>query len=181
MSEPYIGEIRAFGFGFYPVGWLPCNGTPLPISQNTPLFAVIGTSYGGDGQTTFNLPNLNGTAMLGTGQGPGLSNYQLGEQAGTAGVTLIESEMPPHNHTVTGINAKAADVYAAPIADISRLSRASTPTGVCNAYSDQAANATLAPQALAPFPGQSGSHENRQPCLTVYYAIASEGVFPTPP
>src|SRR5512142_1974966 len=98
MSDPFIAEIRIFGFNFPPTGWAMCNGQILPISQNTALFSLLGTTYGGDGKTTFALPNLQGNAPLQPGQGPGLSLRDLGETGGETTVCLIQSEMPMHAH-----------------------------------------------------------------------------------
>src|SRR5438270_2669849 len=98
MSEPFLGEIRMFGGNFAPRGWSLCNGQLLPIAQNTALFSLLGTTYGGNGQTTFALPDLRGRVPLHWGQGPGLSNYDLGEQTGTESVTLLSTQMPAHSH-----------------------------------------------------------------------------------
>src|SRR5512146_2203928 len=99
MSNPFVAEIRIFPFNFAPTGWAMCNGQLLPISQNTALFSLLGTTYGGDGKSTFGLPNLQGSAPLQPGQGPGLSLYDLGEVGGEQTVTLLDSEMPAHTHT----------------------------------------------------------------------------------
>ncbi len=107
MSDPFIGEIRLFGFNFAPTGWAQCNGQLLSIAQNTALFSILGTTYGGDGRTTFGLPNLQGQAPLNTGQGPGLSDRQLGESGGEPSVTLITSEMPPHAHVAAASSTTA--------------------------------------------------------------------------
>src|ERR687885_2100818 len=98
MSQPFLAEIRAVGFNFAPRGWALCDGQLLPISQNTALFSLLGTTYGGDGKSTFALPNLQGSAPLGAGQGPGLSLYDLGQQGGEQAVTLLQTEMPSHTH-----------------------------------------------------------------------------------
>src|SRR3954453_4669057 len=102
MSNPFVAEIRAFGFNFAPTGWAQCNGQLLPISQNTALFSLLGTYYGGDGKSTFALPNLTGSVAVQQGQGGGLSEYYLGQQGGEPNVTLITSEMPFHNHGLQG-------------------------------------------------------------------------------
>lgn len=186
MSDPYIGEIRPFAFGYYPGdgNWLPCDGSTLTAQQYPALFAVIGTTYGGNGGNTFQLPNLPGLAMLGTGQGPGLHNHALGQQSGQANVTLNQNQMPPHNHSVTAINAKAADTYPAPNGT-SHLSRCASPGGVHFAYTDQplTENASLSEESLAPYlGGGTGAqpHDNRQPWLAFTYAIACNGIFPVP-
>src|ERR1035438_8966741 len=100
MSSPFVGEVRAFGFNFAPKGWAFCNGQLMPISQNTALFSLLGTTYGGDGKSTFGLPNLQGSAPLNSGQGPGLTLRDLGETSGETNVTLLVSEMPQHAHQV---------------------------------------------------------------------------------
>lgn len=186
MSDPYIGEIRPFAFGYYPAdgNWLPCDGSTLSIQQYQALFAVIGTLYGGNGTSTFQLPNLPGLAMLGTGQGQGLQNYTLGQQSGQASVTLNQNQMPPHNHTVTAINAKATDTYPAPNGT-SHLSRFGSPGGISFAYTDQALTeaASLSGESLTPYPGGGTAaqpHDNRQPWLAFTYAIACNGIFPVP-
>lgn len=186
MSDPYIGEIRPFAFGYYPGdgNWLLCDGAAVSVQQYQALFAVIGTLYGGDGNSTFRLPNLSGLAMLGTGQGPGLQNHTLGQQSGQTSVTLNENQMPPHNHTVTGINAKATDTYPAPN-NTSRLSRYFSSGTVNFAYTDQAltAGASLSEDTLTPYTGggtNAQPHDNRQPWLAFTYAIACNGIFPVP-
>src|ERR671920_41300 len=107
MAQPYVGEIRMFAGNFAPAGWTFCNGQILPISQNTALFSLLGTTYGGDGKSTFALPNMQGSAPMHPGQGQGLSERDLGEMSGSEFVTLIESEMPVHTHTLRGINTLA--------------------------------------------------------------------------
>jgi len=111
MSQPFVGEIRAFGFNFAPRGWQQCNGQTLSISANAALFALLGTTYGGNGTTTFNLPDLRGRVAISQGQGPSTSNYVIGEAAGTETVTLLSTQMPQHTHTVNAVsNAAGATV-----------------------------------------------------------------------
>src|ERR1043166_611314 len=110
MSAPFVAEIRMFGFNFPPTGWAFCDGQILPISQNTALFSLLGTTYGGDGKSTFALPNLQGSAAMHQGQGSGLSAHFLGEQSGVEFVTLIQTEIPVHTHSVMG-NFNAGDVF----------------------------------------------------------------------
>lgn len=185
MSDPYIGEIRPFAFGFYPGdgNWLPCYGQTVAIAQYQALYAVIGNTYGPSTSTTFTLPNLNGLPMLGTGQGPTTSSYALGQKTGVPTVTLNSNQMPIHNHTVTGINAPATGTYPVPIAATSHLSRLIDAAGpVMFAYTDQPlAGPTLAAAALTPFVGGSQPHDNMQPWLAFTFAIAVNGVFPIPP
>jgi microcystin-dependent protein len=183
MSNYYIGEIRAFAFAYYPgdSDWLPCNGQTVAINQYTALYSLIGNTYGPATSTTFTLPNLNGIPMLGTGQGTGLSSYVLGQKTGQPTVTLTETQMPAHNHTVTGINATVANTYPTPIANTSHLSRAISAGKVDVAYSDQAAGATLATAALTPFVGSGQAHDNHQPNLALTFAIAVNGDYPIQP
>lgn len=177
MSAPYVGEIRAFGFGFIPVGWLACDGSTVSISQYQSLFNLIGTTYGGDGVQSFKLPNFNGQAPLGAGQGPGLSAYQLGGTVGSTTVTLTANQMPQHNHSIVGIVASSADTYAKPNAT-SRLSRVFAAGTILNSYSDQPVTGKLAPETLA-MTGGGSPHENMQPYLVVNFAIATDGIYPT--
>ncbi len=172
MADPFVAEIRIVGFNFPPTGWAYCNGQLLPISQNTALFSLLGTTYGGDGKSTFALPNLQGSAPMHPGQGPGLSLRDLGEQGGSEFVTLLESEMPVHNHN---LNANALPGSA---------SLASTNQGLArsaggSAYKQAAFGATepLAFQAISPT-GGSLPHNNMMPYLTMNFIIALQGVFP---
>src|SRR5467141_3929723 len=110
MANPFVAEIRIFGFNFAPKGWAFCDGQLLPISQNTALFSLLGTTYGGDGKSTFALPNLQGNAPLHFGQGAGLSLRDLGEHGGTDTVTLLQTEIPAHTHAVGGRNSVGQDV-----------------------------------------------------------------------
>ena len=170
MADPFVAEIRIFPFNFAPKGWAWCDGQLMPVSQNTALFSLVGTTYGGDGKSTFALPDLQGRAPMHPGHGPGLSRHDLGETGGTETVTLLESEIPAHNHRVSGSNGPAN--LQSPAAD-RVLGRANT-----NAYLDNPGNlVTMAPQALAPAGGDQ-PHNNMQPYLTFYFNIALQGVFP---
>lgn len=170
MADPFVAEIRIFGFNFAPTGWALCNGQLLPISQNTALFSLLGTTYGGDGKSTFALPNLQGSTAMFWGQGPGLSSYDQGEAGGVEFVTLIESEMPAHTHVLrAGIDP--ADVQA-PAPD-----RALTRSSGGFAYGTGAPNVTMAPQALS-VAGSGLPHNNMMPYLTVNFCIALQGIFP---
>ena len=171
MSSPFVAEIRIFGFNFPPTGWAFCNGQLLPISQNTALFSLLGTFYGGDGKSTFALPDLQGSAPIHQGQGQGLSEYFIGEVGGSQSVTLLDSEMPFHTHALMA-SPDPADL-GAPAPDRS-LAR-SQP----NIYK-QPANANpqpLAPQAVG-VTGGSLPHNNMMPFLTLNFCIALQGVFP---
>jgi microcystin-dependent protein len=172
MSDAFVGEVRIFGFNFAPSGWAQCDGQIMPISQNTALFSLIGTFYGGDGRSTFALPDLRNHFVLGAGTGPGLTPRDVGERGGAAAVTLQPTQMPPHAHLL-----------------LSALSpTASSPTGAAMAptlngtpaYHAASALVPMSPSALAPA-GGSQPHENRQPALTLNYCIALQGVFPPRP
>jgi microcystin-dependent protein len=171
VAEPFLAEIRIFGFNFAPTGWALCNGQLLPISQNTALFSLIGTYYGGDGRSNFALPNLQGQSPMGTGQGPGLTIRDLGETGGEENVTLIESEMPSHGHALLGSNT-AGDT---PVPADAVLARA---TGL---YQSDGGNNLV--QLGPPLPGAGGNlpHNNRQPYLVVNFCIAMAGIFPARP
>lgn len=172
MAEPFLGQIQAFGFQFAPRGWALCNGQLLPIAQNTALFALLGTTYGGNGQTTFALPDLRGRVSVHQGQGPGLSSYTMGESAGTETVTLLASQMPAHQHTVTfltnssegGVNSPAGAYFG------------KTDPGVYSAAHD---NTLTGPQPPSGISGGSQPHGNIQPYLTINWCIALQGIFPS--
>ncbi|MEH3052929.1 MAG: tail fiber protein [Patulibacter minatonensis] len=175
MSEPFIGEIRLFGCNFAPRGWANCAGQLIPISQNTALFSLLGTYYGGNGQSNFALPNLQGTVPVGQGQGPGLQPWQLGEQQGSETVTLLSSEMPAHAHALVA-NSAPGNV-STPENGQSVLSRS---TGG-SAYSTASTGLVqLAPTTLSPT-GGSQPHNNLQPYLVMNWCIAMQGVFPSRP
>lgn len=170
--DPFVAEIRIFSFVFAPKGWALCDGQLLPISQNTALFSLLGTVYGGDGKSTFALPNLRDAIPVGTGQGSGLSDHYLGEQSGSETVTLIQSEIPSHNHRVVVSESDAN----------SRLPGAqmwANGQGV-QVFSNGPLNTTLAPTALA-VAGADFPHNNLMPYLTLNYCIAMQGVFPARP
>jgi microcystin-dependent protein len=168
MADPFVAEIRIFPFNFAPKGWAWCDGQLLPLSQNTALFSLLGTTYGGNGKSNFALPDLQGRAPMHPGQGPGLSLHDLGETGGSETVTLLESEIPSHSHTLRGDEDDAA--FFSPqgnfVASLNQMYIAGTTT-----------NTTLAPEALAPAGGDQ-PHNNMQPYLTFYFCIALQGVFP---
>lgn len=177
MSDPFIGEVKIFGFTFAPRNYALCNGAILPIAQNTALFSILGTTYGGNGQTTFALPNLGGRAAVGAGQGPGLTFRSLGETGGQATVTLTSTQIPQHNH---GLNAATltppnpAQNVASPTTQ-AQLGL-SAPN---NIYIDPVApNTSLSSNSISPA-GGSAPHENTQPYLTLNYCIAVQGIFPS--
>src|SRR5262249_39941867 len=164
VSEPFVAEIRAFGFDFPPRGWAYCNGQLLSISQNTALFSLVGTYYGGDGRTTFGLPNLQGRAPLHWGQGPSLSDRQLGELGGAQNVTLIQSEMPSHTHAVSGSSANADQTTPTnntwAVAKVGRQAQNRYQT----APGGGGSGVQMSPQALS-VTGGSFPHNNMPPVL----------------
>lgn len=172
MSNPFVAEIRMFGFNFAPRGWALCNGQILPIAQNTALFSLLGTTYGGNGQTTFGLPNLQGRAPLHPGQGPGLSAYSLGQVGGTETVTLTQNQLPSHTHALNGITAPPPATGTVPDATVG-LGRASGG----NAYGAAANLVSMSPQSLPP-QGGNQPHNNLMPYLAVNFCIALQGIFP---
>jgi microcystin-dependent protein len=167
MSDPFVAEIRMFGFNFPPTGWAFCDGQILPISQNTALFSLLGTTYGGDGKSTFALPDLQGSVPLHPGQGQGLSQYDLGQQGGSDNVTLLQSEIPVHSHSfnvseeVVNENNVTNNFFGA------GETRYLAPANVTQ----------MALQALAPA-GASLPHNNMMNYLVVNFCIALQGVFP---
>lgn len=175
--EGYIAEIRLFAGNFAPRGWAFCQGQILSIAQNTALFALLGTTYGGNGQTTFALPDLRGRVPVGTGQGPGLSNVTLGEVGGAPTHTLIITEMPAHNHTAqTTVNAAATGTTTSPSGNYPAGSTARD-----NIYNNTS-NATMNPgmaQTMVGIAGGSQPHNNMQPYLGLNYIICMEGIFPS--
>jgi microcystin-dependent protein len=173
MADPFVAEIRIFPFNFAPKGWAWCDGQLLPLSQNTALFSLLGTTYGGNGKSNFGLPDLQGRAPMHPGQGPGLSLHDLGETGGSETVSLIESEIPAHAHTIFASTAAADE-------EGSKNPAGAVPGGQqgSNAlYTAFAAPVATAPQALAPAGGDQ-PHNNMMPYLTCYFCIALQGVFP---
>ena len=170
MGSPYIGEIRMFAGSFPPSGWAFCDGQELPIAENDALFSLIGTTYGGDGESTFRLPDLRGRAPIHVGTGPGLGAYSIGEQGGVETVILTTQQIPTHTHAwmaSTGpgtANSPVNNVVGSPPA--MKLYRVGTPGD------------TMSPATIEPFGGQQ-PHENLQPYLTISFIISLFGVFPT--
>jgi microcystin-dependent protein len=171
MSSPFIGQIMLVPYNFPPRGWAFCQGQILPIAQNTALFALLGTTYGGNGQTTFALPDLRGRVPISSGQGPGLSNYSLGQLAGTENTTLTVNQMPAHNHT---IGASGEDGNSANPAN--RRLAAATGSPPPSIYSNAAADTNLQPTGNT---GGSQPFSILQPYLTLNYCIALQGIFPS--
>src|SRR5947209_884998 len=179
MSSPFLAEVTMFGFNFPPKGWAFCQGQLLPISQNTALFALLGTMYGGDGKSTFALPNLQDQTAVSWGQGPGLQDYLLGEQVGVPNVALLTTEIPAHSHFFSATTNQGTTATSAQ--NQPGLGQAGTKPNSFNAniYSPNPAKATtaLSPQAIS-ISGQSLPHNNMQPYLTLNFCIAMQGVFP---
>ncbi|MCW2855299.1 MAG: tail collar protein [Marmoricola sp.] len=173
MSNPFLGEIRAVGFNFAPRGWALCNGQLIPISQNTALFSLLGTFYGGDGKSTFALPNLQGSFCVGTGQGPGLSDVVTGEQGGVHAVALLASEMPSHSHVPAGVTGPGDQ--ASPQSTI--WAEAHYGRALDRQYSTSSPSVTMSPSAVA-LAGSSQPHNNMSPYLTLNFIIAMQGIFP---
>jgi len=182
--EGMIGEIRLFAGNFAPRAWAFCEGQLLPINQNQALFSILGTIYGGDGRTTFALPDLRGRVALGPGHGPGLSDYRLGARGGVENVTLNATQIPSHNHTATPQLQFAQPASTAPANTPSPGPAANPGTTQMPAYSNGPATTTLAAGDVTGDVqiGNTGgglSHENRQPFLAVNYIICLQGVFPS--
>src|SRR5438132_11741532 len=171
MGEPYIGEIRMFAGSFAPVGWALCQGQSMPISENDTLFNLIGTTYGGDGQETFKLPDLQGRAPIHMGTGPGLSTFSIGQEGGVESVTLNTQQMPLHNHPVI----VSDDIANSNSANNSMLAQSTQIL----MYTQDTASKFMAPTALSPV-GGSQPHENMQPYLVISFIISLFGVYPTP-
>lgn len=176
MADPFVAEIRIFPFNFAPKGWAFCDGQLLPISQNTALFSLLGTTYGGDGKSTFALPNLQGSAAMHPGQGQGLSLRDLGEIGGAETVTLLVSEMPFHTHQVQGFQTVEGDQLGPNSNGQSLLAKSNNGA----LYNSAGPVVTMAPQSLSPS-GGSLPHNNMQPYLTLNFCIAMQGVFPARP
>lgn len=172
MADPFVAEIRIFPFNFAPRGWAWCDGQILPLSQNTALFSLLGTTYGGDGKSNFALPDLQGRAPMHPGQGPGLSAHDLGETGGSETVTLLESEIPSHSHAMRA-SSDAADN------NLPTGMMASKPLGRGNNMFTAASSplVQMSGNALAPAGGDQ-PHNNLQPYLTFYFCIALQGVYP---
>jgi microcystin-dependent protein len=175
MSEPFLGEIRMFAGNFAPRGWAFCNGQVLPIAQNTALFSLLGTTYGGNGQTTFALPNLQGRLPMHWGTGPGLTPRSLGEMSGTESVTLISTQMPAHNHAIEA-STNQGDQFS-PSGNVNAVLINSSTQQPENMYSG-APNTTMAPSSVG-LTGGSQPHDNMSPFLCFSFIIALEGIYPS--
>lgn len=167
--DPFVAEIRIFPFNFAPKGWAWCDGQLLPLSQNTALFSLLGTNYGGDGKSNFALPDLQGRAPMHPGQGPGLSYHDLGETGGSDTVTLLDSEIPSHTHLLMAASLN---------------SQSTTPTNnslgrgnPVKVYAAGAPGTLMDANSIAPIGGDQ-PHNNMMPYLTMYFCIALQGTFP---
>lgn len=174
MSDQFLAEIRIFPFNFAPTGWATCDGQLLPISQNTALFSLLGTTYGGDGKSTFALPNLEGSAPMHPGQGPGLSLHDLGEVGGTQNVVLLESEIPAHSHNL-GAQTVPLGSVATPAGNV--LTRPASG----NLYNSANPQVAAMSQNAIGVAGGNLPHNNMQPYLTLTFCIALQGIFPARP
>jgi microcystin-dependent protein len=173
MANPFLAEIRCFPFNFAPKGWAFCDGQILSLSQNTALFSLLGTTYGGDGKSNFALPNLQGSVPLGNDQGPGLSLYDLGETGGSDTETLLTSEMPQHNHLVQSApGGSPVDVASGNVPG-----KVLMMGSVQNVYNALTPNVSFSPNAISPI-GGSQPHNNLMPYLTLNFCIALQGVYP---
>jgi microcystin-dependent protein len=168
--DPFVAEVRIFPFNFAPKGWAFCDGQLLPLSQNTALFSLLGTTYGGNGKSNFALPNMQGNACMHPGQGPGLSLHDLGETGGSETVSLLESEIPSHSHSLAASQSDGTE---------RQPGGQQFATGVAISMYQTASNPLiqLSPNVLAPAGGDQ-PHNNMQPYLTLNFCIALQGVFP---
>lgn len=171
MSEPFIAEIRIFAGNFAPRGWAFCNGQLLPVSQNTALFSLIGTTYGGDGRSTTALPNMQGRVPMHPGRGPGLTSRRLGQRGGTEMVTITEAQMPSHTHTQHGGERRARNEFPSTTATVAEAGETTYAPG-------SSTTVNMADQAVANT-GGSQPHNNLQPFLTMTFIIALVGLYPS--
>jgi microcystin-dependent protein len=176
VTDPFLAEIRIFGFNFAPKGWAQCDGQLLPISQNTALFALLGTNFGGDGKSTFGLPDLQGSAAMHWGQAPSGSNYWIGQTSGTPAVTLLQSEVPSHTHTFQASTSLGNLNAPDPTYSLAR----STPFNLYKQPAGANPPQPLSPGVLSPA-GGGLPHNNMMPYLTLTFRIALQGIFPQRP
>jgi len=170
-TEPFLGQIAFVPYNFAPRNWAECNGQLMSIAQNTALFSLLGTQYGGNGQTNFALPDMRGRVLIGDGSGPGLSPYTMGETGGEESHTLTINEMPAHNHQVNAVTAEGNQ-------NIPTASLPANTKALDKEYSNAAANTQMSPLMINPS-GGSQPHENRQPYLVLKCIIALQGIFPS--
>jgi len=180
MAQPYVGQILIFGGNFAPAGWMLCAGQSLPISEYETLFNLIGTTYGGDGQTTFNLPDLQGRAPLHMGQGSGLSSYIIGQSGGVETVTLSTQQLPAHNHAVQAAGVGDSDTPGLTTLLANEGGADASKVPIYAPFDATPANMTTLLPASIVASGGSQPHENRQPSLVLNYIISLFGVYPSP-
>jgi len=179
MSEPFIAEVKIFAGNFAPRGYAFCDGQLMPIAQNTALFSLVGTTYGGDGRTTFAVPNLAGRAAMHPGNGPGLTSRRLGQTGGTDTVTLSEAQMPSHSHAIKATNESAdTGMPMTPAGADPATNNSIANTGPTNHYGPGDATTSLAGVAITNL-GGSQAHNNLQPYLALNFIIALQGLFPS--
>jgi microcystin-dependent protein len=171
MADPFLGEIRMFGGNFAPLGWALCEGQLLPISQNTALFSLLGTTFGGNGTTTFGLPDLRGRVPISFGQGPGLSAYVMGAMGGSENVTILATQMPAHNHQVSAVTG-AQGTSSHPNGQYMASS------GSAVIYNNGSPDSTMN-QGMIQATGGNQPHSNIQPYLCVNFIIALQGIYPS--
>ena len=174
MADPFVGQLMLAPYNFAPRGWAFCAGQLIPISQNPALFSLLGTQYGGNGTSNFALPNLQGCVPVGSGQGPGLSDYSNGETGGSETVTLLSTEVPPHNHNLNVVAGGRITLTSDP----KNAFLASSSSAYCAVSSNQL-NQSLAAGSLTPGNGQSQPHDNMMPYQVLNWFIALQGVFPS--
>jgi microcystin-dependent protein len=179
MDDVFIGQIMLFAGDFVPSGYVACDGSLLAIADNQELFALLGTYYGGDGNTTFAVPDLRGRIPIGTGKGRGMTNRVLGEAGGEAAVTLTPANLPAHTHTLYGVNSAATSAVPGP-----SMMFANGAAGQILPYNDLAlANGSIgsfSDKSITPAGGAGTAHENRMPSLGIQYVMATQGIFPSP-
>jgi microcystin-dependent protein len=180
MSQPFVAEITIYPFNFAPKGWAFCAGQLLPLSQNTALFSLLGTQYGGDGKSTFALPNFQGNVPVGQGSGAGLSQYFIGETTGSSTVTLLQTEIPSHTHGFSANTSQGSALTAAGNMLSGAFTGSKTVNYVGNYMTTANPSANMSPNAISPT-GSGLPHENMQPYLTLNFCIALQGVFPARP
>jgi len=178
--EPYLSEIRVFGFGFIPRGWLACNGQTLAINQYTALFSLLGTTYGGNGTTTFQLPNLQSAAMMGWGNSPWGTSYIQGQRGGVENVTLLQTQIPQHNHIVNAQTGLGNAALPNTTASLAVPTQTATPSDAYNLYTNvlQQALVPLEPRTISTV-GSNTAHSNMPPFAVVNFCICMSGIFPS--
>jgi microcystin-dependent protein len=177
MTSPFVGEIQMFGFDYNPYGWAFCNGATVPIQQNAVLYSLLGIAYGGNGQSTFQLPNLAARAACSQGTGPGLTPRERGETFGAASVTLTEGQMPAHQHVLTAFQQSDTTKRSGTPTTGGGLSQPGS--NAVKPFSSSPPTTPMSPSMLKPFVGGALPHANQQPYLAVNFCIALTGVFPS--